>query len=48
MVDNEEVEPSALERVVAPGSPHNITSFSWHNYDENRFSTIAVSGKLYE
>lgn len=46
MVDNEEVEPSALERAVVPGSPHNISSFSWHFHDENRFSTIAVSGTI--
>lgn len=46
MVDNEEVEPSALERIVTPGSLHSsITSFSWHTYEENRFSTITVSGK---
>lgn len=44
MVGNEEVEPSVLERVVVPGSPHNITSYSWHDRDENRFLTIALSG----
>lgn len=46
MVGNEEVEPSVLERVVVPGSPHNITSYSWHERDENRFLTIALSGEL--
>lgn len=45
MVGNEEVEPSVLERVIVPGSPHNITSYSWHSRDENRFLTIALSGK---
>lgn len=36
--------PSALERSVSPGSPHNITSFSWHPTDSNRLLTIALSG----
>lgn len=44
VVNNEEVEPSVLERVVIPGSPHNITSYSWHQNDENRFLAIAFSG----
>lgn len=44
MVGNEEVEPIVLERVVIPGSPHNITSFSWHKTDENRLLTMALSG----
>lgn len=43
-VGNEEVEPTVLERIVVPGSPHNITSFSWHKTDENRVLTIALSG----
>jgi hypothetical protein len=46
VIGNEEVEPSVLERDVAPGSPHNIMSFSWHNSDENRFLTIALSGTI--
>ncbi|KAJ8938879.1 hypothetical protein NQ318_016083 [Aromia moschata] len=46
IVGNEEVEPTVMERVVVPGSPHNITSFSWHNLDENRLLTIAVSGTI--
>lgn len=45
MVGNEEVEPTVLERTVVPGSPHNITSFSWHPVDENRLLTIALSGE---
>lgn len=44
VIGNEEVEPSVLERTVVPGSPHNITSFSWHPQDENRLLTIALSG----
>lgn len=46
IVGNEEVEPQVLDRDVAPGSPHNIMSFSWHHTDENRFLTIALSGML--
>ncbi|XP_044266200.1 GATOR complex protein MIOS-B [Tribolium madens] len=46
VIGNEEVEPSVLERNVVPGSPHNIMSFSWHNSDENRFLTIALSGTI--
>lgn len=46
IIGNEEIEPSVLERVVDPKSPHNIMSFSWHSSDENRFLTIALSGKL--
>ncbi|KAL3269121.1 hypothetical protein HHI36_008202 [Cryptolaemus montrouzieri] len=46
LVGNEEIEPSVLERNVLPGSPHNITSFSWHASDENRFLTIALSGSI--
>lgn len=44
VVGNEEVEPSVLERVIDPGFPHIITSFSWHSYDENRLLAIALSG----
>lgn len=44
VVGTEEVEPSVLERVIVPGSPHNITSFSWHSSDENRLLAIALSG----
>lgn len=44
VVSNEEVEPTVMERLITPGSPHNITSFSWHNFDENRLLTIALSG----
>lgn len=43
MVGNEEVEPSVIERIVAPGL-HNITSFSWHRNDENRFLAISLPG----
>ncbi|KAF5296730.1 hypothetical protein FQR65_LT10166 [Abscondita terminalis] len=46
VVGNEEVEPSVLERVIVPGSPHNITSFSWHHTDENRLLAIALSGSV--
>ncbi|KAK9890772.1 hypothetical protein WA026_012117 [Henosepilachna vigintioctopunctata] len=46
LVGNEEIEPSVLERSVLPGSPHNITSFSWHRSDESRFLTIALSGSI--
>ncbi|XP_072401443.1 GATOR2 complex protein MIOS isoform X2 [Diabrotica undecimpunctata] len=46
MVDNEEVEPNVMERIITPGSPHNVTSFSWHSTDENRLLTIAVSGTI--
>lgn len=46
LVGNEEIEPSVLERSIIPGSPHNITSFSWHFSDENRFLTIALSGSI--
>lgn len=46
IVNNEEVDPTVMERVITPGSPHNITSFSWHNVDENRLLTIAVSGNF--
>lgn len=46
IVSNEEVEPTVMERVITPGSPHNITSFSWHNSNENRLLTIALSGTL--
>ncbi|KAJ8949341.1 hypothetical protein NQ314_008261 [Rhamnusium bicolor] len=46
IVGNEEVEPTVMERVVVPGSPHNITSFSWHSKDENRLLTIALSGTI--
>lgn len=46
VVSNEEVEPTVTERVITPGSPHNITSFSWHNFDENRLLTIALSGMI--
>nr|CAH7764238.1 unnamed protein product [Callosobruchus chinensis] len=42
---SEEAEPTVLERVITPGSPHNITSFSWHPTDYNRLLTIALSGK---
>lgn len=45
VVGTEEVEPSVLERVISPGSPHNITSFSWHKSDENRLLAIALSGE---
>ncbi|KAB0794498.1 hypothetical protein PPYR_11337 [Photinus pyralis] len=45
-VGTEEVEPSVLERVIVPGSPHNITSFSWHHSYENRLLTIALSGSV--
>lgn len=46
IVGDEEIEPSVLERNVLPGSPHNITSFSWHLLDESRFLTIALSGSI--
>ncbi|KAJ8985000.1 hypothetical protein NQ317_016911 [Molorchus minor] len=46
IVGNEEVEPTVMERIIVPGSPHNITSFSWHNVDENRLLTIALSGTI--
>lgn len=46
MVGNEEIEPSVLERVIIPGSPHNITSFSWHEHDKNRLLSIAISGQI--
>ncbi|KAG5872709.1 hypothetical protein JTB14_008803 [Gonioctena quinquepunctata] len=46
VVSSEELEPNVMERIVAPGSPHNITSFSWHSTDENRLLTIAVSGTI--
>lgn len=45
MIGTEEIEPSVLERVVVPGSPH-IASFSWHQTDENRFLTIGQSGEF--
>lgn len=47
VVSNEEVEPTVTERIITPRSPHNITSFSWHNFDENRLLTIALSGMIY-
>ncbi|VEN38722.1 unnamed protein product [Callosobruchus maculatus] len=43
---SEEAEPTVLERVITPGSPHNITSFSWHPTDYNRLLTIALSGTI--
>lgn len=43
IVGNEEVEPSVIERIVTPGL-HNITSFSWHPTDENRFLAISLTG----
>ncbi|XP_057660975.1 GATOR complex protein MIOS [Diorhabda carinulata] len=46
VVSNEELEPNVMERIVSPGSPHNITSFSWHATDENRLLTIALSGTI--
>ncbi|KRT82735.1 WD40 domain-containing protein, partial [Oryctes borbonicus] len=45
IVGNEEVEPSAIERIVTPGL-HNITSFSWHPTDENRFLAISLAGHI--
>lgn len=47
VVSNEEIDPSVMERVITPGSPHNITSFSWHNFEENRLLTIALSGTFF-
>lgn len=46
VVSTDELEPNVMERIVTPGSPHNITSFSWHATDENRLLTIAVSGSI--
>nr|XP_023023937.1 GATOR complex protein MIOS [Leptinotarsa decemlineata] len=46
MLNNEEHELHVMERSVVPGSPHNITSFSWHPTDENRLLTIALSGAI--
>ncbi|CAG9854863.1 unnamed protein product [Phyllotreta striolata] len=46
VVSNEELEPNIMDRIVIPGSNHNITSFSWHATDENRLLTIAVSGAI--
>ncbi|CAH0555566.1 unnamed protein product [Brassicogethes aeneus] len=45
-VSNEDVEPVILERVVTPGSYHNIASISWHPTDENRFLSIASNGVI--
>jgi WD repeat-containing protein mio len=38
--------PAALERSVAPGSSHTITSFSWHPTDSNRLLTISMPGTI--
>ncbi|CAH1154363.1 unnamed protein product [Phaedon cochleariae] len=46
VISNEELEPNVMERIITPGSPHNITSFAWHSTDENRLLTIAVSGTI--
>lgn len=45
-VANEDFEPSVLDRTVVPGSSKNLTSFSWHETDENRLLTIASNGSL--
>nr|XP_022917672.1 GATOR complex protein MIOS-A isoform X1 [Onthophagus taurus] len=45
LIENEEVEPSVIERVVTPGT-HSITSFSWNHSDENRFLASLLSGQM--
>lgn len=43
---NEEAEPSVLERIVTPGTLPNITSFTWHSTDENRFLAVTMTGTI--
>lgn len=40
------MEPSVIDRVVATGSQQALTSFAWHQHDENRFLSISVTGAM--
>ncbi|CAH1789595.1 unnamed protein product [Owenia fusiformis] len=45
-IGTDDVEPTVIERYVQPGTPHSLSSFSWHNTCENRLITVSTSSAL--